>query len=126
MSEAFTPTGLGETPLTDPRSLGGSALFHVLVVLLASLAVIPVALPLGHRFRPKALYPEIDPVDNRESVPPSPGEGGGSPGEIGGTSSIPFVSTGDRSEPQEATRDALADNLLSEILPNHSLETAEA
>ena len=38
---------LGQNPLTDPRSLGSSTLFHAVIVVLASLAVIPVALPLG-------------------------------------------------------------------------------
>ena len=78
------------------------------------------------RTRPKALYTEIDPVDNREKVPPSPGEGGGGPGEVGGTSSVPFVSTIDGTKPQEATRDPVADNLLAEILPNPQPKPAEA
>ena len=85
---------LGQSPLTDPRALGSSAVFHALVVLLASLTILNAAMPLGSQStRPKALYTEIDPVDNREKIPPVPGEGGGSPGEIGGTSSVPFVST---------------------------------
>jgi len=83
MSKTFTASELSENPLTDPRSLGGSAAFHILLVILASLVVMPVALPLAGSTRPKALYAEIDPVDNRESVPFSPGEGGGGPGEIG-------------------------------------------
>ena len=94
MAKASLPIELGQTPLTDLRSLGSSTLYHVLVVILASLAVIPGHIAVRREStRPKALYAEIDPVDNRESVPPSPGEGGGGPGEIGGTSSIPFVST---------------------------------
>jgi hypothetical protein len=118
MSKTYILPDLGQTPLTDPRSLTGSALFHVLVVLVASLVVIPVAIPLGDSTRPKALYTEIDPVDNRESVPFSPGEGGGSPGEMGGTSSVPFVAASDGTKPREATRDPVADNLLAEIIPN--------
>jgi hypothetical protein len=125
MSKTFTVSEMSENPLTDPRSLGGSVAFHILLVLLASLVVIPVALPLADSTRPKALYAEIDPVDNRESVPPSPGEGGGGPGEIGGTTSIPFVSTSDGTKPQEATRDLIADNLLAEILPNPQPKTSE-
>jgi hypothetical protein len=125
MSKPSLTIELGQTPLTDVRSLGSSALFHALVVLLASLAVIPVAMPLGESTRPKALYGEIDPVDNRESVPSSPGEGGGGPGEIGATSSIPFVSTVDGTKAQEATRDPVADNLLAEILPNPQPKPAE-
>jgi hypothetical protein len=125
MSRSFTLDGLGQDPLTDPRSLGSSALFHVLLLLVASLVVIPIAMPLGDLTRPKALYAETDPVDNRESVPPSPGEGGGGPGEIGGTSSVPFVSTSDGTKPHEATRDPIADNLLAEILPNPQPKPAE-
>ncbi len=91
MSKPFAPpVELGQSPLTDPRALGSSALFHALVILLASLTVLNVTMPLGESTRPKALYTEIDPVDNREKVPPSPGEGGGSPGESGATSSVPF------------------------------------
>ncbi len=120
MPRAFTrPIAMRLSPLTDPRSVGSSALFHGLVILLASLAVLPVAMPLGgESARPKALYAELDPVDNRDTVAPSPGEGGGSPGEIGATSSVPFVSIVDSTKPQEATRDPVADNLLAEILPN--------
>jgi von Willebrand factor type A domain len=120
------PIELGQSPLTDPRALGSSALFHGLLVLLASLTVLNVAVPLGSEStRPKALFAELDPVDNREKVPPSPGEGGGSPGEIGGTSSVPFVSTVEGKKPQEATRDPVADNLLAEILPNPEPKAAE-
>ena len=62
------PFSLGESPLTDPRSLGSSAMFHVIVVLLASLTALNVALPMAAS-RPKALYAEVDPVDNRADVP---------------------------------------------------------
>jgi hypothetical protein len=126
MTKASLPIELGQTPLTDLRSLGSSTLYHLLIVILASLAVFPVALPSGDSARPKALYAEIDPVDNRESVPPSPGEGGGSPGEIGGTSSVPFVATTGGTKAQEATRDPIADNLLAEILPNPQPKPTEA
>ena len=56
---------LGKSPLTDLRSVGSSALFHVLLVLLASLtAGLSAAFPVATS-RPKALYAENDPVDNR-------------------------------------------------------------
>jgi von Willebrand factor type A domain len=116
---------LGQTPLTDPRSLGGSALFHLFLVLLASLLALPVALGLADSSRPKALYAELDPIDNRASVPPSPGEGGGGPGEIGGTSSVPFVPPADGTRPQGATRDPVADALLAEILPSPQPKPSE-
>jgi von Willebrand factor type A domain len=127
MSRPFTPPiELGQSPLTDPRSLGSSALFHALVILVASLTVLNAAMPMGgESSRPKALYTENDPVDNREKVPPSPGEGGGSLGEIGATSSVPFVSTVDGTKPQEVLRDPVADNLLAEILPTPQPKPAE-
>ena len=58
-------------------------------------------------------------------MPASPGEGGGGPGEIGATSSVPFVSTTDGTKPQEATRDPVADNLLAEILHDTQPKPAE-
>ena len=65
----------GGTPLTDPRSLGSSALFHVAVVLVASLSVLPVAFLKTGRAS-KALYAEVDPVDNRaEHSPVFPARG---------------------------------------------------
>ena len=107
-------------------ALGSSTLFHALVVLLASFTVLNAAMPLGgESSRPRALYAELDPVDNRETVPPSPGEGGGSPGEVGGTSSVPFVSNVEGKTPQQATRDPVADNLLAEILPDPQPKSAE-
>jgi von Willebrand factor type A domain len=127
MSKSSAPIELGQSPLTDPRALGSSALFHAFLILLASLTVLNATMPLGgESTRPKALYAELDPVDNRDKVPPSPGEGGGGPGEVGGTSSVPFVSTIDGTKPQEATRDPVADNLLAEILPNPQPKPAEA
>ncbi len=110
---------LGQNPLTDPRSVGSSALFHALIILLASLTALNVALP-GTRQAPKALYAEIDPVDNRADVPPSPGQGGGNPGDIGGMGNLPYVPPSDGSAPDGATRDPAADMLLAEILPRVS------
>jgi len=126
MSKSFVPIELGHTPLTDVRSLFGSALFHAFVVLVCSLTILNGVMPLSESTRPKALYTEIDPVDNRESVPPSPGEGGGGHGQIGGTNSLPFVSTVDGKKHQEATRDPVAENLLAEILPNPQPKPSEA
>ena len=59
-------------------------------------------------------------------MPFSPGEGGGGPGEIGGTSSVAFVASDDGTQRQEATRDPVADNLLAEILPNPQPNVAGA
>lgn len=116
---------VGESPLTDPRSVGSSAVFHVIVVLLASLTALNVALPMATS-RPKALYAEIDPVDNRADVPSSPGQGGGNPGNIGGMNSLPFVPPSDGTTPQGATRDPVADTLLAEILPTSQPRQSES
>jgi hypothetical protein len=68
--------------------------------------------------RPKALYAETDPVDNRADVPSSPGQGGGGPGDIGGLSNLPYITPSDGTKPQGVTRDPVADSLLAEILPS--------
>ena len=122
-SPSLTPTG--ESPLTDPRSLVSSAVFHVLLVLLASLTALNVALPQAAS-RPKALYGEIDPVDNRADVPSAPGQGGGSPGDIGGMSSLPFTPASDGTQAGGATKDSAADMLLAEILPSSEPKPSES
>jgi hypothetical protein len=106
-------------PLTDPRSLASSVLFHVCVVFVAALVpVLNVAIPVAGTTS-KAIYAEVDPVDNRaERFPSKPGQGGGSPGEIGGTSNLPFVSDDLGTSPPKASRDPVAETLLAEILPS--------
>ena len=47
MSRSFVPIELGHTPLTDVRSLFGSALFHAFVVLLCSLTILNGVMPLS-------------------------------------------------------------------------------
>lgn len=110
---------LSAAPLTDLRSLASSVLFHVCLVLLASLVtVLNVALPMAGPGS-KAIYTEVDPVDNRaERFPDSPGQGGGGPGEIGGTSNLPLVPAELGTSPPRATRDPVAETLLAEILPS--------
>ena len=109
---------LDKSPLTDPRSVASSAVFHVVLVLLVSLTVaLNTTLPVA-RTHPKALYAEVDPVDNRADVPTSPGQGGGGPGDIGGMSNLPLIPPADGTKPQRATRDPVAETLLAEILPN--------
>ena len=75
--------------------------------------------------RPKALYAEVDPVDNRADVPPSPGQGGGGLGDIGGMSDIPLITPSDGKSPQGATRDPVAETLLAEILPSSQPKPSE-
>ena len=109
----------GATPLTDPRSLVGSALFHVCLLLVVSLKILNAVLPQTAPASTKALYAEVDPVDNRaERFPRSPGEGGGGPGDIGGTSTLPFIPVDNGKDSQNATRDPAAETLLAEILPS--------
>ena len=117
---------LGEGPLTDPRSVGSSVVFHVmLVLLLASLTALNVALPMAVS-RPKALYAELDPVDNRADVPSSPGEGGGGLGEIGGMSNLPLIPPSDGTNAHGETRDPVAETLLAEILPSSQPKPSES
>jgi von Willebrand factor type A domain len=112
-------------PLTDFRSLGSSALLHVLLLVLASLTALNAVLPAPPP-RAKALYGEFDPVDNRADVPSSPGQGGGSQGEMGGLGTIAFVAPSDGTKASGATRDPVADALLAEILPSSQPKAAES
>jgi hypothetical protein len=100
-----------KSPLTDPRSLGSSLMFHALLLVLASLAALSTVVPEVPDL-PRALSGEIDPVDNRASAR----DGGGSPGELGGEGPIEAQPKADSSTPG-ATRDPAADSLLAEILP---------
>jgi hypothetical protein len=107
-----------ESPLTDPRSLGGSALFHGLLFAVASLSVLSVALPRGQGVDShRVLTGEIEPaVDNR--APKVAGEGGGSAGELGGLGSEVFRISSDGADPNGGTRTSAADALISDILPD--------
>ncbi len=107
---------LGETPLTDPRSLGGSAFVHVLLVALALLTVQNVSI-LRTRETAPTLKGEIDTVDNRADASKPVGDGGGSPGEMGGLGSVAFVAPAAGNDPEGPGPDAAADALLNEILP---------
>jgi hypothetical protein len=111
--------------LTDVRSLSSSAIFHVLLVLLASVAALNVTLPMAES-HPKALHAELDPVDNRVDVPSVPGEGGGGFGDIGGLSNLPFIPPSDGSKPRGVTRDPAAEMLLAEILPSAQPRPSES
>src|SRR5262245_25709406 len=125
MMRSRSAAAFGDTPLTDPRSVGSSALFHALLLILAWLVVLNVAMPTAERdVRP--IRAELDPVDNRADRPPVPGEGGGSPGEIGGLSALPLVAPDAGTAGATASRDAAADALLAEILPRSQPQAAEA
>src|SRR5262249_13258822 len=121
MAQSQGPFPIGDTPLTDPRSVGSSALFHVLLLLLAWLGIVNVAIPVtAPSARP--IQAMLEPVDNRAAeVVPVPGEGGGSPGDIGGLSKLPMTAPENRAGSAAASRDPAADALLAEILPSARL-----
>ncbi len=115
---------LRETPLTDPRALGSSALVHVLLIALASLTVLSASTThVPESSRP--LQGELEPVDTRADKGKAAG-GGGSPGEIGGLGSIAFVAPAAGASPQGSGLDPAADALLNEILPSTARQPSEA
>lgn len=96
------------SPLTDPRSLLSSALFHVALLLLASAAALGVALPRAAAPPPKVLHAQLGPVDTR-----APAEaGGGGAGNLGGMGVLAAVTVAPTSAAPSA-----ADALLAEALP---------
>jgi hypothetical protein len=111
--------------MTDPRSLGSSALVHLLLLVVASLVALHGALPRLME-RPPAIRGEIEPVDNRVEKGKVAGDGGGSPGEIGGMGSIAFIAPASGSDPRGPGLDPATDALLSEILPSPVQKPAEA
>lgn len=116
-SEPTTTIVTGETPLTDPRSLAVSVLFHGLIVLIGWLTVLNVAVSSTAENVAKPIQTEIGPTDNRADPLQVAGEGGGSPGDIGGLALMPSNARDDR-DSMVATSQDPADALLSEILPN--------
>jgi hypothetical protein len=115
MSDSERSFATGDTPLTDLRSLVSSVVIHGLLLLLASAAALHAALPATAPTA-KPIRAEIGPVDNRANPDAVAGEGGGSPGEMGGFSKIPSTSPDERTS-QAASRNP-ADALLAEILPS--------
>jgi hypothetical protein len=99
------------SPLTDPRALVSSLVFHGLLLGVASMLAFSAAAPVLSE-APAALSGEIEPVDNR-----APQEGGGSPGELGGQGLVEALPRADGVAQEGSTRDPSADALLSEILP---------
>ena len=110
------------SPLTDPRSLVSSLLFHAALLIATSLAVLGVALPEAADL-PQVLRGELDPVDNREPAK----TGGGSAGELGGVGALPVVprAAGESAAGAGAARDSSAEALLAEILPTSTTTTAD-
>src|SRR5512135_3662166 len=103
---------IGQSPLTDPRSLGSSLLFHAVLLFVASLAALSVAIPAAPEL-PQVLRGELDPVDNRDPAR----TGGGSPGALGGVGETEVVPIAGGESAQGAARTPTGDALLAEILP---------
>ncbi len=104
---------IGRSPLTDVRALGSSFLFHALLLLAASLAVLSRA-GRDDGDRALALRGDLGPVDNRAAYE----DGGGGAGELGGRlrpDELRIAADGP-SATARAGQDA-ADALLSEVLP---------
>src|SRR5262245_7328972 len=126
MHRSSASFSFGESPLTDVRSVGSSALFHALLVLVASLAVFNVVQPATDPSSRPPIRAEFDPVDNRADHADVPGEGGGSAGEIGGLSRLPAIAPDNRADSTMASQDPAADALLQEILPSSNVQSAPA
>ncbi len=110
---------IGQTPMTDPRSLGSSILFHGLLLALASAVALSATMPEAPEAS-QVLRGEVDPVDNRAK----PGEGGGSAGELGGerlATALDPVALAGSSTPSAAPAEAL----ISEILPQSNATAAD-
>ena len=108
---------VGRSPLTDPRSLVGSFLLHVVLLLAASLvgyqvmSAAPPAEPVS-----RVLRGELDGIDNRAHEESSSG-GGGDPSSVATDVAV------ERANPTAPTRDPAADALLSEVLPTRDSAT---
>lgn len=104
---------IGQSPLTDPRSLASSLVVHALLLLLASAAVL-TATTSESRVLPRALRGELDAVDNR--TPPSKA-GGGAPGAAGGIGLVEYVPRAIPGSSSARAAYSSADAVISEILP---------
>jgi von Willebrand factor type A domain len=123
---------LAKSPLTDPRSLVGSLVFHGALLLAASLVVLGSFLPRSSGGPPGLLGAVDEPVDNRADVIGP----GGNPGELGGTltpdelrvlpdslrGSKPTTGLANRPDP---VADALVDDILDVPLPPSAVALPE-
>ncbi len=117
---------IGRTPMTDPRSLGTSTVFHVLLAVLGSLTVLSVVnAPDGDDSARRAMSGELEPTDNRATDTESGAGGGGGPGEIGGMADPRLQPRPADATPIKPTHDPAADALLSEILPQSVVKPDE-
>ena len=104
------------SPLRDPRAVGVSAVFHVAILAVASIAALGARSPTATA-PPNVLYGEIGPVDNRAARD----DGGGAPGDRGGTAETLRITTESRASRGRAALDGAADQLLAEDLPRSSV-----
>ena len=118
MMKTLVSSTFGETPLTDPRSLGSSALFHGLLLFLLWLVVLNATVSPVLEPTTRPIQADLRAVDNRADRPQVKGEGGGSPGELGGVNKVPLSSPESRASLAAETGDPTADALLAEILPD--------
>jgi hypothetical protein len=101
---------LGDSPLTDPRSLVISLAVNGVLLLGASLMALQVVLPREEVPEARVLRAEIGTTDNRAIE-----ESGGAPGEIGGEG---VELSAERRKGAPSPRDPAADALLAEVLPS--------
>ena len=111
-------TLVGRTPFTDPRSLVGSLLLHVALLLVASaVAFRATTAPTEPEPTSKVLRGELEATDNRADEESITG-GGGDPNSVATDVAV------ERSTPTAPTRDPAADALLSEVLPTRDSATS--
>lgn len=103
---------LGESPMTDPRSLMISLTVNGLMLFVASMIVIGVVQTTQPDPPSTFVRGELEPVD---TVAP-PDSGGGAPGELGGVGMVLVKTDSDGSS--VPFKDSPADALLAELLPS--------
>lgn len=102
------------TPLTDPRSLGGSLGLHLLVLGVLSTLALSMAVPRAAT--EEGLVVELPSVDNRVRLEQD--DQGGGPGELGGVGAPVVVKMAD---PVETPRDPALEAYLAQADPAEAL-----
>ncbi len=108
---------VGRSPMTDPRSLLGSFVLHVGLLVFASMVVCNATIPPPEpEPTDRVLRGELEGVDNRANEESTSG-GGGDPSSVATDVAV------ERASPTPPTRDPAADALLSEVLPTRESVT---
>ena len=110
------------SPMADPRSIGSSLVFHLILLGVASAAALSVATSGEPDKGPRAITAELDPVDNKAGD--TSVEGGGSPGALGDRITAALEGAESPATP-DSGRQAPADALLAEILPTPAAAGAD-